>query len=225
MSSISSLIGATSDLAGRGVAFAPAIAQAASRHDLDPRLLAAVAAQETGGPGSNAGRNIVGDGGHGHGLFQIDDRWHAFAASAGAMDPVRNADYAAGMLSKLISRFGGDVRKALSAYNSGNPNATGTITTWQDGKSLSYADSVMRHYADLGGTGTQTLSEELLAERQSEQSSVNSLLTFAQQIPSYCPVQAQPYSYRQLAGLNDNGQAAKGGPDFASMVDASDSGE
>ena len=49
-----------SRLAARGVAFAPEIASAARRHGLDPELLAAVAAQETGGPGSNAGRNIVG---------------------------------------------------------------------------------------------------------------------------------------------------------------------
>ena len=52
-----------SALAAHGVAFAPAISQAAKRHNVDPTLLAAVAAQETGGPGSNAGRNVVGDGG------------------------------------------------------------------------------------------------------------------------------------------------------------------
>ena len=79
----------TSQLAAHGVAFAPAIAGAAKRHNVDPTLLAAVAAQETGGPGSNAGRNVVGDGGHGHGLFQIDDRWHDFAKDAGRDGPRR----------------------------------------------------------------------------------------------------------------------------------------
>ncbi len=69
------------------VAFGAQIAAAASRHQLDPRLLAAVAAQETGGPGSDSGRNIVGDGGHGRGLFQIDDRWHAFARDPAAHGP------------------------------------------------------------------------------------------------------------------------------------------
>ena len=96
----------TSQLAAHGVAFAPAIAGAAQRHNVDPTLLAAVAAQETGGPGSNAGRNVVGDGGHGHGLFQIDDRWHDFAKDPAAMDPAANADYAAGMLHGLIAKFG-----------------------------------------------------------------------------------------------------------------------
>ena len=133
------------------VAYGTQITAAATRHHLDPRLLAAVAAQETGGPGSDSGRNVVGDGGHGHGLFQIDDRWHAFARTPAAMDPSQNADYAAGMLQSNLAQYGGNVRAALSAYNAGAPNATGTTTTWGDGTTLGYADSVLRHYARLGG--------------------------------------------------------------------------
>lgn len=135
-----------------GVAYAPQIEAAAQRHHVDPRLLAAVAAQETGGPGSNSGRNVVGDGGHGHGLFQIDDRFHAFARTAAAADPRANADYAAGMLSGLLRQYGGNVRAALSAYNAGDPHATGTQTTWGDGTRLGYADSVLRHYSQIAGT-------------------------------------------------------------------------
>ncbi len=133
------------------VAYGPAITAAATRHHLQPRLLAAVAAQETGGPGSNSGRNIVGDEGHGHGLFQIDDRWHAFARTPAAMDPAKNADYAAGMIASNLDRYGGDVHKALSAYNTGSPTATGTTTDWGDGKPIGYADSVLRHFAQLAG--------------------------------------------------------------------------
>ena len=136
------------------IAFAPQIDAAARKYGLDARLLAAVAAQETGGPGSTSGRNVVGDGGHGRGLFQIDDRWHPFARTAAAMNPQANADYAAGMLASLLKRYG-DVRKALSAYNAGDPNAGGTQTTWQDGKRLGYADSVLRHYATLGGANSR----------------------------------------------------------------------
>ena len=141
-----------SQLASHGVAFAPQIAGAARRHGLDPELLAAVAAQETGGPGSNAGRNIVGDGGHGRGVFQIDDRWHDFAKTTDAMKPADNADYAAGMLEGLLHRYGGNVREALSAYNSGSPTSAGTRTQWGDGENLGYADSVLRHYERLSRT-------------------------------------------------------------------------
>src|ERR1700676_4440122 len=98
------------------VAYGSQITAAAPRHHLDPRLLAAVAAQETGGPGADSGRNIVGDAGHGHGVFQIDDRWHAFARTPAAMETARNADYAAGMLESNLHRYG-DLRSALSAYN------------------------------------------------------------------------------------------------------------
>lgn len=146
---ISSIPVTARTLPQHGVAFAPQIARAAAKSGVDPRLLAAVAAQETGGPGSNAGRNIVGDGGHGHGIFQIDDRFHRFANTPSAMDPQANADYAAGMLAGLLKQYGGDVRKALSAYNAGAPDAHGTVTSWQDGQRLGYADSVLRHYAAL----------------------------------------------------------------------------
>jgi hypothetical protein len=177
----------------QSVAFAPQIESAASRYGLDARLLAAVAAQETGGPGTNSGRNVVGDGGHGHGLFQIDDRFHAFARTAAAMDPKANANYAARMLSGLLHQYGGNVRKALSAYNAGDPEARGTVTTWGDGSRLGYADSVMRHYADLGGD-FGSLLDEAGAEGPSEVANVNALSSFAflQQPPA---PQSESHSY------------------------------
>ena len=141
----------SADLAARGVAYAPEIASAAARNRLDPTLLAAVAAQETGGPDTNAGANIVGDGGHGHGVFQIDDRWHAFAQTSDAMKPAANAQYAAHMLRGLLDENGGDIRAALSSYNAGDPHARGTTTRWGDGRVLGYADSVLRHYRRISG--------------------------------------------------------------------------
>ncbi len=189
---------AASDLARHGVAYASQIVQAAQKHGVSAQLLAAVAAQETGGPGSNAGSNIVGDGGHGRGLFQIDDRWHTFARDPSAMDPQANADYAAGMISGLLRRYGGNVRKALSAYNAGDPNATGTVTPWHDGRRLGYADSVLRHYAQIGGA-----QEDLAAESPAEQQNVNQLATFASLMPPPAPPEPNTHSYRRLAG-SDN---------------------
>lgn len=182
-------------LSASGVAYAPEIATAARRHGLDPDLLAAVAAQETGGPGTNAGHNIVGDGGHGRGLFQIDDRWHPFASTPGAMDPAKNADYAAGMLSGLLHRYGGDVHAALCAYNSGSPTATGTRTRWSDGADLGYADSVMRHYDSITGTDAHSTA---IAESNATIASVGTLQSAAQQMPMPPvalprPAQAHPF--------------------------------
>jgi len=152
-----------------------------------------VAAQETGGPGSNSGANIVGDGGHGRGLFQIDDRWHTFASTRAAMDPAKNADYAAGMLSGLLKQYGGNVREALSAYNAGSPTATGTKTRWADGSDLSYADSVLRHYQMLAG-GSQpridageTPEASAIAESPATIASVGSLRAHAMTVPMAPP--------------------------------------
>jgi hypothetical protein len=172
-----------SRLAGEGVAFAPQITAAARRHGVDPELLAAVAAQETGGPDANAGRNVVGDGGHGHGVFQIDDRWHAFASTPEAMDPAKNADYAAGMISDLLKRYGGNVREALSAYNAGSPTATGTRTAWADGSDPGYADSVMRHYERLTGEAVPAAHSSAADESGATIASVSALQAQAQQLP------------------------------------------
>jgi hypothetical protein len=89
------------------------------------------------------------------------------------------------MLSGLLHQYGGNVRKALSAYNAGDPNVRGTVTTWGDGARLGYADSVMRHYAALGGD-FGSLLDEVGAEAPSEVANVNVLSSFAslQQSPA-----------------------------------------
>jgi soluble lytic murein transglycosylase-like protein len=169
-----------SRLAATGVAYAPDIATAARRYGLDPDLLAAVAAQETGGPDANSGHNVVGDGGHGHGLFQIDDRYHPFAATPAAMDPARNTDYAADIISGLLKRYGGNVHEALSAYNAGSPNATGTRTRWSDGSDLGYADSVLRHYQRLTG---EPAPASAVADSSATVASIGALGSQAQRLP------------------------------------------
>ncbi len=170
-----------SKLAADGVAFAPEITAAARQYGLDPDLLAAIAAQETGGPDTNASRNVVGDGGHGHGIFQIDDRSHPFASTPAAMNPSQNADYAAGMVSGLLKRYGGNLREALSAYNTGSPTAAGSKTRWSDGCDLAYADSVIRHYQRLTGEPPQSLA---VAESGATVASVGALATAAQRLPT-----------------------------------------
>ena len=189
------------------IAFGPQIAAAAQRHHLDPTLLAAVAAQETGGPGSDSGRNVVGDAGHGHGLFQIDDRWHAFASTPAAMDPAKNADYAAGMLSGLLKSYGGNVHMALSAYNAGSPTATGTTTDW-NGTRVGYADSVMLHYAQLGGAAPAA-RDAAMPDLADTTASVNSLQTIASLLAAQSP----------SASSSSAGDSALPAPALPSAVD------
>ena len=203
------------------VSFQPQIEAAAQRYGLDPRLLAAVAAQETGGPGSNSGRNIVGDGGHGRGLFQIDDRYHAFARSAAAMDPGANARYAAKMISDNIKRYG-SVRAALSAYNAGDPNASGTKTQWGDGKVLGYADSVMRHYQELCGEPGAAPAEVARANQADAGANANALLNALLSLSAAtsqpeCPLvpRVAASSWAPQRGLDSTGHTRDRSSDFS----------
>ena len=209
-----------SRFASEGVNFAPEIVGAAKKYGVDPKLLAAVAAQETGGPGANGGRNEVGDGGHGRGLFQIDDRWHDFAKTPAAMDPAQNADYAAGMLSGLLKRYNGNTREALSAYNSGDPHGKGTSTTWGDGTKLDYADSVLRHYQQLGGTserpdplGDFALQQPQLQRPQPQQ----------QQLPSHAPrAHHHSHTWRASEGIDATGHGSHQAMSYDTYINGGD---
>ena len=101
--------------------------KAESRHNLPAGLLLAVASRETDM------EDIVGDKGHGRGLFQIDDRFHAdWLAAHGAPGPGMTprlqdaADFAASMLASNLAfaeqhgvPAADRLRFACSAYNAG----------------------------------------------------------------------------------------------------------
>lgn len=110
------------------------------RASLPAGLLLAVASQETDM------NDVVGDGGHGRGLFQIDDRSHAAflseegAAGPGGKPPVAAAARYAADLLRSNREFGArrGVRDAdrfkfmLSAYNAG---AGGALAGYEEGDS------------------------------------------------------------------------------------------
>jgi soluble lytic murein transglycosylase-like protein len=107
----SATTGATSLPAG--TPFASEITAAASRHGVDPALLAGLVKQESG---FNA--NAVSPAGA-QGLTQL---MPATAAGLGVTDPTDPAQALEGgakYLRQQLDRFGGDVGKALAAYNAG----------------------------------------------------------------------------------------------------------
>lgn len=94
-------------------------------------LLAAICSRET------HGRNVVGDGGNGIGLMQIDKRYHTFASTKEAMVPEENIKYGALLLreywnamcsqkDKVCWTYAETLRGAVCAYNSGVKN----VRTW-----------------------------------------------------------------------------------------------
>jgi peptidoglycan hydrolase-like protein with peptidoglycan-binding domain len=101
----------------------PYVEKAAKRYHLPPALLMAVMSRETNGV------NEVGDGGHGRGLMQIDDRsWGSWLASHhGGMDPASNIMKGAEILRSSINSFHGNVRYGVAAYNCGAGNVENAI--------------------------------------------------------------------------------------------------
>lgn len=107
--------------------WAPLATPIALNYGLDPALLLAIVDRESLGgdalkPPGPAG---TGDGGHGRGLAQLDDRSHPFTScvdDTGAAlwkDPWLNLSYAARLLRRLLDTFHGDTAAALAAYNAG----------------------------------------------------------------------------------------------------------
>jgi hypothetical protein len=121
------------------------ISQAAKKHGIDINLLRAVGMQETGLGGASNFDPKTGldkDGNPGHGLFQLDPASGASRETLdrAAKDPKFAADYAAGMMSNLLKKYGGNERKALAAYNAGNPASSAGQT---------YADSVLHFMGSM----------------------------------------------------------------------------
>ena len=111
---------ATTGLAVTGVSELPAdvpfgaeITAAASKHGIDPALLAGLVKQESGfnpNAGSPAGAR---------GLTQLMPATAAGLGVTNVLDPIQNLDGGAKYLRQQLDAFGGDVTRALAAYNAG----------------------------------------------------------------------------------------------------------
>ena len=94
----------------------PFIPDQEKSHGLPIGLLLAVGARETNLT------NEVGDGGHGHGVWQLDNRSHEIPVGFDG-DVKAQAIKAAEMLAGLIADFG-ELGPALAAYNTGSGNVS-----------------------------------------------------------------------------------------------------
>jgi soluble lytic murein transglycosylase-like protein len=93
--------------------FGAEITAAAKRHGIDPALLAGLVKQESGfnpNAGSPAGAR---------GLTQLMPGTAAGLGVTNVLDPAQSLDGGAKYLRRQLDAFGGDVTKALAAYNAG----------------------------------------------------------------------------------------------------------
>ena len=95
------------------VPFGAEITAAAEKHGIDPALLAGLVKQESGfnpNAGSPAGAR---------GLTQLMPGTAAGLGVTNVLDPIQNLDGGAKYLRQQLDAFGGDVTRALAAYNAG----------------------------------------------------------------------------------------------------------
>jgi hypothetical protein len=115
----------------------------AKQHGVNPRLALAIAKRE-----SSVDPSAVGDSGKAIGMFQLHE---AAAADMGLSpedrsDPIKNITAGIGYFKRQSDRFGGDVNKALMAYNGGAEHVEGGTMSPQ---AQAYASDVL---ADLSGS-------------------------------------------------------------------------
>jgi soluble lytic murein transglycosylase-like protein len=135
----------TSSALPAGTPYAAEITAAATANGVDPALLAGLVKQESGfnpNAGSGAGAR---------GLTQLMPSTAAGLGVSNVLDPVQSLNGGAKYLKQQLDTFGGDVTKALAAYNAG-PGAVnkygGTIPPYRE--TQDYVSRI-RSKAGVGG--------------------------------------------------------------------------
>jgi soluble lytic murein transglycosylase-like protein len=140
-----------------GTPYASEITAAAQRHGIDPALLAGLVKQESG---FNA--NAVSSAGA-RGLTQLMPATAAGLGVSDPTDPAQALDGGAKYLREQLDRFGGDVSKALAAYNAG-PGAVerfGGIPPYAE--TQEYVRRVQANAEEFRAAGSRTIAAGALA--------------------------------------------------------------
>ena len=132
--------------------FGAEITAAAQRHGIDPALLAGLVKQESGfnpNAGSPAGAR---------GLTQLMPGTAAGLGVTDPLDPAQSIEGGAKYLAEQLDRFGGDVARALAAYNAG-PGAVqrfGGVPPYAE--TQNYVRAVQSNAAAYRGSSSSSVS-------------------------------------------------------------------
>ena len=104
--------------------YAPFIERAATQFDLDPALIAAVAAVESAfNPTAESPKGALG-------VMQIMPATAADLGLENPFDAEQNIEAGARFLRRMLDRFNGDLDLALAAYNAGPDRIRGLMERW-----------------------------------------------------------------------------------------------
>ena len=141
------VVAATPRAAADGGTFDDLIRQAAAREGVDPELVRAVAKSE-----SNFDAHAVSSAGA-KGVMQLMDSTARSVGVTNSFDPAQNIAGGTRYLKQMLNRYGGDVKKALAAYNAG-PGAvdsSGGVPPYEETRS--YVQHVLTLRDKYRGTG------------------------------------------------------------------------
>ena len=122
------------------------IIKQAHANGIQPQIIMAMIERE-----SDYNITCMGDGGESYGLMQIQPKWHSKRMEklgcTDLLDPYQNVTVGIDYLCELLSRYDGDMAKALVGYNQGHYK--GTVTA--------YAKGVLARAEALGGANVYVL--------------------------------------------------------------------
>lgn len=122
------------------------IIQQAHANGIQPQIVMAMIERE-----SDYDTACMGDSGESYGLMQIQPKWHSERMEklgcTDLLDPYQNVTVGIDYLCELLSRYDGDMAKALVGYNQGHYK--GTVTA--------YANGVLARAEALGGANVYVL--------------------------------------------------------------------
>ena len=115
------------------------LVQAAARYGFDPSLILAQAQQESGF------RNVTNPSSGACGVLQLLPSTAAQYGVSNCLDVAANIDAGVHYLADLLNQFGGDIAKALAAYDWGPGNLGKAIAAWGD-QWLAHAPAETQNY-------------------------------------------------------------------------------